>query len=65
MSLARKQERPRAADIPRQPQEQGPLYAQLEELIPWANQLGLYDAADWLARMTRLDSGTNEQKEAG
>jgi hypothetical protein len=36
----------------RRPQAQNSLTEQLQELIPVANKLGLYDAADFLTRFT-------------
>lgn len=41
------------AQIPRMPQEQGSTTDQLLALVPMANRLGLYDAADFLERTFR------------
>lgn len=50
------------SDIPQRPQRQDSLSDQLHDLTLVATRLGMYDAADWLARATdfscRAEGGT-------
>ncbi len=39
--------------IPQHPQRQDSLAAQMETLIPFANRLGCYDAAEWFADLVQ------------
>ena len=45
------------AQVPQMPQEQGDTTNQVLALVPVANRLGLYDAADFLDRTFRRPAG--------